>query len=95
MKDNNEQTGFESRVLTDFGDVLAVVNHLDDNLSDSDKPLKVILTIEPRRFKETDYCSIKESRVEKILVKSKKEILDINKILNKELFIANVHVAIE
>ncbi|MBU2635314.1 hypothetical protein KJ841_02475 [Patescibacteria group bacterium] len=91
MNKNNEETRFESRVLTDPMDVLAVINHIEDN----DKPLQVILTIKPRRLTETEYCSIKEPRIKTISVESEKEILEINKFLIEKLFIADIHVAIE
>jgi len=95
MDENNEQKGFESRVLTNPVDLLAVIDHLKDNLLDSGKPLLVILTAKPRRFKETDYCSIEEPCVETILVENEEKILKINEIINEKLFMADIHVAIE
>lgn len=90
MNENNEQARFESRVLTDLFDVLAVINHLEDNL-DGDKPLKVILTMKLRGLKETE----EEPCIETILVENKKEILNISKLLDEKLFMADIHVAIE
>jgi len=89
-----EEEKFESRVLVDSLDVLAVINHLEDNFDDN-KPLQVILTIEPRRAGETDCCSIKERSKKTISIKNQKEILDISKFLTENLFIANIYVAIE
>lgn len=94
MNENSKESQFESRVLIDITDVLAVINHLQDN-SGRDKPLEVILTIKPRRVGETDYCSVEELRVEKIFVKNEKEILNISKILTEKLFMADIHVVIE
>ncbi len=89
-----EEEKFESRVLVDSLDVLAVINHLEDNF-DNNKILQVILTIEPRKVDETDYCSIKETSKKTISIKNQEEILDISKFLTENLFIANIYVAIE
>jgi len=90
MNENNKQTEFESRVLTDRIDLLAVINHLEDNL-DGDKPLKVILTTKLRGCRETK----EKSHTETILVENEKEILSISRLLDEKLFMADIHVAIE
>jgi len=90
----NEDNRFESRVLADLIDVLAVINHLEDNL-DGDKPLKVVLTIEPRKITEESQCSVEKPRVKIILVKNAEGIKEISKLLIEKLFTANIHVAIK
>jgi len=87
-----EEEKFESRVLANSLDVLAVINHLQDNL---DKKPRIILTMKPRKGHESDYCSLKEPDVKKIQVEDEKEILSIGKFINQNLFMADIQVAIE
>jgi len=82
---------FRSRILVDPLDVLAVVNHLEDNR----KPLRVVLTIKPRRAGKTDCSSIKKTKVKKIKIKNRKQISEINNFLNENLFMADIRVKIE
>ncbi|OGZ17634.1 MAG: hypothetical protein A2V72_01525 [Candidatus Nealsonbacteria bacterium RBG_13_37_56] len=94
MDEEEKKNGFNGRILVDLLDVLAVINHLEDNL-DGNESLKVILTIEPRRADETDCCSIKERSEKTISIKNQEEILGVGNFLTENLFIANIYVAIE
>ena len=87
-----DENKFKARILTNPLNVVAVLNHLEDNIKFGS--LLIILTIKPRRDNDTDYCSIAEEKVVKIEVKKNEEILNINKLLQNSLFESNIHVAI-
>lgn len=88
-----EDNKFESRTLSTLMDVLAVVNHLEDNLNDA-KPPQVIIETSPKKPSEASYCSITPS-TEKIVVVSMEEISNVSKILIERFGEADVHVVIE
>jgi hypothetical protein len=89
MEENNE---FESRFLTDVIDVLAVVNHLEDNLGK--KTLRFVMTVNPKKVIEADHCSLKCPYLKIILVEDEQQIPKINALLKENLFTAQIHVAI-
>jgi hypothetical protein len=94
MAENENNNKFESRILEDLIDVVAVINHLQDNLS-TGKPVVLIIKMMPRRKSEEDFCAIKEPAVQQIEVGDEKKISNIGKFLTENIFNARVHVAIE
>lgn len=77
---------FESRTLIEPFDLVAIINHLEDNLSPK-KPLIVTLTTENQTYGE-------KKDPEVIEVRDKRQISEINNLLTAKMILRNIHVSI-
>ena len=93
MKDkkrgNKKKDVFKGRVLIKPFDLVAAVNHLQDNFN-PEKPLVVTLTTKIAKSQKVK----EEKDAEVIKVRSREQIPEINKILRKKMMTRNVHISI-